>query len=124
MRPSCRVQEKLGVTGTAAFDLLAACTGFVHVLSVADSLVATALAETVLVIGAEVLTRMVDFTDRNTCVLFGDGAGAAIVRPAEKGGGFRSWCLSSDGVGYVKITTGPDIERGRYTPLRRLPSSQ
>ena len=112
---ACRVQEQLGVPGAAAFDLLAACTGFVYALSVADSFIATGRAETVLVIGAEVLTRMIDFTDRGTCVLFGDGAGAAVVRPAEKGGGFRSWCLGSDGRGYGQITTGADVERGPYT---------
>jgi 3-oxoacyl-[acyl-carrier-protein] synthase-3 len=112
---ACRVQEQLGVPGAAAFDLLAACTGFVYALSVADSFIATGRAETVLVIGAEVLTRMIDFTDRATCVLFGDGAGAAVVRPATKGGGFRSWCLGSDGRGYAHITTGRDVERGPYT---------
>lgn len=112
---ACRVQEKLGVPGAAAFDLLAACTGFVYALSVADSFIATGRAETVLVIGAEVLTRMIDFTDRATCVLFGDGAGAAVVRPAARGGGFRSWCLGSDGRGYAQITTGVDVERGPYT---------
>jgi 3-oxoacyl-[acyl-carrier-protein] synthase III len=118
---ACRVQEKLGVPGAAAFDLLAACTGFVYGLSIADSFVATSRAETVLVIGAEVLTRMVDFTDRSTSVLFGDGAGAAIVRPAQKGGGFRSWCLGSDGRGYAQITTGSDIERGPYAAHEAAP---
>ncbi len=112
---ACRVQEKLGVPGAAAFDLLAACTGFVYALSVADSFIATGRAEMVLVIGAEVLTRMIEFTDRGTCVLFGDGAGAAIVRPASAGGGFRSWCLGSDGRGYGQITTGADVDRGPYT---------
>jgi 3-oxoacyl-[acyl-carrier-protein] synthase-3 len=112
---ACRVQEKLGVPGAAAFDLLAACTGFVYALSVADSFIATGRAENVLVIGAEVLSRMIDFTDRGTCVLFGDGAGAAVVRPAQSGGGFRSWCLGSDGRGYAQITTGADVERGPYT---------
>ena len=111
---ACRVQEKLGVPGAAAFDLLAACTGFVYALSVADTFIATGRAETALVIGAEVLTRMIDFTDRGTCVLFGDGAGAAVLRPATTGG-FRSWCLGSDGRGYGQITTGADIESGPYT---------
>jgi 3-oxoacyl-[acyl-carrier-protein] synthase III len=118
---ACRVQDKLGVPGAAAFDLLAACTGFVYALSVADSFIATGRAETVLVIGAEVLSRMIDFTDRGTCVLFGDGAGAAVVRPAAKGGGFRSWCLGSDGRGYTQITTGVDIESGPYTAQEAQP---
>ncbi|HEX6487818.1 MAG TPA: beta-ketoacyl-ACP synthase III [Candidatus Dormibacteraeota bacterium] len=118
---ACRLQEKLGVPGSVAFDLLAACTGFVYALSVADSFVATGRAETVLVVGAEVLTRMIDWTDRGTCVLFGDGAGAAVVRPARGSGGFRSWCLGSDGRGYAQITTGTDVDRGPYTALESQP---
>lgn len=94
-------------------DLLAACTGFVYALSTAEAYVSSGRAETVLVIGAEVLTRLVDWTDRGTCVLFADGAGAAVLRPAERGAGFRAWCLGSDGRSYDQITCG-DIPRGAY----------
>ncbi len=110
---ACRVQNELGVPGACAFDLLAACTGFAYALSVADSYVATGRADTVLVIGAEVLSRMVDWTDRGTCILFADGAGAAVVRPAEHGSGFLSWCLGADGRGYEQITYG-NVEKGAY----------
>jgi 3-oxoacyl-[acyl-carrier-protein] synthase-3 len=110
---ACRVQEQLGVPGACAFDLLAACTGFVYGLSVADSYIASGRAETVLVIGAEVLSRLIDWKDRGTCVIFADGAGAAVVRPAEKGAGFRSWCLGSDGRGYDQVTCG-NIPLGAY----------
>lgn len=110
---SCRVQEQLGVPGACAMDILAACTGFVYALSVADAYVSSGRAETVLVIGAETLTRLVNWSDRGTCVLFSDGAGAAIVKPAERGAGFIAWCLGSDGRGYDQITYG-DIPRGAY----------
>ena len=111
---ACRVQEQLGVPGAVAWDMLAACTGFVYALSVADSFVAGGRADCVLVIGAEVLSRMVDYTDRGTCIIFADGAGAAIVRPAARGAGFLSWCLGSDGRGYDQVTCGVDIEKGPY----------
>ncbi len=110
---ACRVQNELGVPGAAAWDLLAACTGFVYALSTAEAYVASGRADNVLVIGAEVLTRMLDYKNRGTAVIFGDGAGAAIVRPARSGGGFLSWCLGADGRGYEQITCG-DIPRGAY----------
>ena len=113
---ACRVQEQLGVPGAVAFDVLAACTGFVYGLSVADGFIASGRANTVLVIGAEVLSRMIDYQDRGTCIIFGDGAGAAIVRPAERGAGFRSWCLGSDGRGYDQVTCG-NIPLGAYAAL-------
>jgi 3-oxoacyl-[acyl-carrier-protein] synthase-3 len=109
---ACRVQERLGAPGCCAMDVLAACSGFAYALSLADAYVASGAMDTVLVIGAEVLSRLVDWTDRGTCVLFADGAGAALVRPA-RGAGFRSWCLGADGRGYDKITCG-DIPRGAY----------
>lgn len=110
---ACRVQNELGVPGCCAMDVLAACSGFAYALSMADAFVGSGRAETVLVIGAEVLSRLVDWTDRGTCVLFADGAGAAVVRPARSGAGFRTWCLGADGRGYDKITFG-DIPRGAY----------
>lgn len=117
---ACRVQDQLGVPGAVAFDLLAACTGFVYALSVADSYVASGRADTVLVIGAEVLSRMIDYQDRGTCIIFGDGAGAAVVKPAVRGAGFRSWCLGSDGRGYDQVTAG-NIPIGAYAALEGTP---
>ena len=110
---ACRVQNELGTAGCCAMDVLAACSGFAYALSLADAYVASGRADTILVIGAEVLTRMVDWTDRGTCVLFADGAGAAVVRAARRGAGFMSWCLGADGRGYDKITCG-DVPRGAY----------
>ena len=81
-----RVQAELGMTRGAAFDVQAVCAGFVYGLSVADSLIKNGLASTALVIGAETFSRILDWNDRGTCVLFGDGAGAVVLR-AEKGKG-------------------------------------
>lgn len=111
---ACRVQEQIGADRAWAFDLLAACTGLLYELSIADAMVATGRAEYVLVIGAEVLSRILDWSDRSTCVLLGDGAAAAIVRPATLGGGFRSWCLGSDGHEWDLLTFGEHAEKGAY----------
>jgi 3-oxoacyl-[acyl-carrier-protein] synthase III len=110
---ACRVQNELDAPGSVAWDTLAACTSFIYALSIADSFIATERADTVLVIGAEVLSRMLDYSDRGTAVIFGDGAGAAVVKAAPKGAGFLSWCLGSDGRGYAQVTCG-NIEKGAY----------
>ena len=118
---ACRVQDQLGVPGAVAWDLLAACTGFVYALGTAEAYVSSGRADTVLVIGAEVLTRMRDWNYRTTAVLFGDGSGAAVLRPATRGAGFLSWCLGSDGRGYDQITTG-DVEKGAYAAHQGNPT--
>ena len=76
---ACLVQQKLGVHGCAAFDVQAVCSGFVYALTVADSMIRTGAASRALVIGSEVFSRILDFKDRTTCVLFGDGAGAVVL---------------------------------------------
>ena len=96
------VQAKLGMTRGAAFDVQAVCAGFVFALSVADSFVRTGQARTVLVIGADCMSRLVDWTDRSTCVLFGDGAGALVLQARESDGdnterGILSTKIFSDG---------------------------
>jgi 3-oxoacyl-[acyl-carrier-protein] synthase-3 len=80
------VQNKLGVHGCAAFDMQAVCSGFVYALSVADSMIRTGAAKKALVIGSEVFSRLLDWTDRTTCVLFGDGAGAVVLEASDKPG--------------------------------------
>ena len=117
---ACRVQNELDAPGAVAWDTLAACTSFVYALSIADSFIATERADTVLVIGAEVLSRMIDYTSRGTAVIFGDGAGAAVVRAAPRGAGFLSWCLGSDGRGYAQVTCG-NIEKGAYAAKDAMP---
>jgi 3-oxoacyl-[acyl-carrier-protein] synthase-3 len=83
---ACILQNKLGVAGCAAFDVQAVCSGFVYALTVADSMIKTGAANKALVIGAEVFSRILDFTDRTTCVLFGDGAGAVVLEASETPG--------------------------------------
>jgi 3-oxoacyl-[acyl-carrier-protein] synthase-3 len=91
------VQATLGATRAAAFDISAACSGFLYGLQVAEGLIATGSHETALVVGAEKMSAIVDWTDRSTCVLFGDGAGAAIVQRAKHGKGILSSFTRSDG---------------------------
>lgn len=83
---ACMVQHKLGVAGCAAFDVQAVCSGFVYALTVADSMIRTGAASKALVIGAEVFSRILDFKDRGTCVLFGDGAGAVVLEASDTPG--------------------------------------
>ena len=83
---ACLLQQKLGVHGCAAFDVQAVCSGFVYALTVADSMIRTGAARKALVIGAEVFSRILDFTDRTTCVLFGDGAGAVVLEASDTPG--------------------------------------
>ncbi len=93
------LQAALGAKHAAAFDLSAACSGFVYGLSVASAFVQQGIYEHVLVVGGEVLSRFVDWEDRTTCVLFGDGAGAALVGRVPEGEGFLAFDLGSDGSG-------------------------
>jgi 3-oxoacyl-[acyl-carrier-protein] synthase-3 len=92
----CLVQDRLGIHGCPAFSLEAACSGFIYALSIADRFVANGTSRCALVIGAETLSRMTDWNDRTTCVLFGDGAGAAVIGPATEPG-IMSCHLGADG---------------------------
>src|SRR5689334_3246271 len=78
---ACTIQNQLGASHAACLDVNAACSGFLYGLQIAQSLIESGASDTVLLIGAETLTRITDYQDRNTCVLFGDGAGAAVLRP-------------------------------------------
>ncbi len=94
---ACIVQHEIGAKNAAAFDLTAACSGFIYGLSMAEAYIKSGMARKILVIGAEVLTRIVDFTDRNTCILFGDGAGAAVIEASEGDRGILSTHIFSNG---------------------------
>ena len=83
---ACILQNKLGIHGCAAFDVQAVCSGFVYALSIADAMVKTGAARRALVVGSEVFSRILDFTDRTTCVLFGDGAGAVVLEASDTPG--------------------------------------
>lgn len=93
---SCLVQAKLGANNAACFDINVACSGFIHGLIIAQQFIANGTYDNTLVIGAELLSRFIDWKDRSTCVLFGDGAGAAVVAPV-KSGGIISIYLGTDG---------------------------
>ena len=93
-----------------AFDLLAACPGWVYALSVADAYVRAGTCRKVLAVGAETMTKVMDWTDRSTAVLFGDGASAAVVEAVPPGLGFKSWVLGADGTG------GKHLHRGELAP--------
>ena len=94
---ACTLQQKLGATRAAAYDMFAACTGFVFGIATARALFGAGVADTVLVVGVETLSRIVDYTDRNTCVLFGDGAGAAVFQACAPGEGLHGVDMHSDG---------------------------
>lgn len=98
---ACLLQTKLGIAGCPAFDVQAVCSGFIYALTVADSMIRTGLAKRALVVGAEVFSRLLDFQDRTTCVLFGDGAGAVVLEASDQPGILAS-DLHADGQ-YSKI---------------------
>ncbi len=102
---ACLLQHRLGANGCTAFDLNAACSGFVYALGVADKFIRTGASKCALVVGAETLSRMLDWTDRSTCVLFGDGAGAVVLKPDAQTG-VLSTHLHADG-GYKKLLWNP-----------------
>lgn len=96
---ACQVQAAIGAVHALAFDVNVACSGFLFALNTADAYLRTGLAETVLVIGSEVLSKLVDWTDRSSCILFGDGAGAVVVERADAESGILGRALHSDGAG-------------------------
>jgi len=96
---ACILQDKLGASRAAAFDLSAACSGFLYGVNIASNFISNGAYKHVLVIGADCLSKITDYTDRNTCILFGDGAGAAVLGPVKEGHGFRSFVLGADGAG-------------------------
>jgi 3-oxoacyl-[acyl-carrier-protein] synthase-3 len=93
---ACLLQDRLDIHGCPAFDIQAVCTGFIYALSVADKFIRTGSATRALVVGAETISRIIDWTDRGTCVLFGDGAGAVVIG-ADQEPGILASCLHADG---------------------------
>jgi 3-oxoacyl-[acyl-carrier-protein] synthase-3 len=105
---ACLVQNRLGAKGAWGFDLVAACSGFVYGLTTAAHLVMAGSHKKVLVIGADAMSRIIDYTDRSTCILFGDSAGAFLIEPGEEGEGFIGFLNEIDGSGgdYLKMPAG------------------
>jgi 3-oxoacyl-[acyl-carrier-protein] synthase-3 len=94
---ACLIQDKIGASRAACFDLSAACTGFSYALEVGQQFIATSTYKTALIVGTEVISKVIDWTDRNTCILFGDGAGAAVLQPVADDYGILSTSLGADG---------------------------
>lgn len=112
---ACLVQDKLGCTNAGAFDLSAGCSGFVYGLDIATQMIASGNYRYVLVIGVDLLSRVTDFTDRSTCVLFGDGAGAVLMGPVS-GKGVMATYLGADGSGGDKLRIAGSGPGGVYRP--------
>jgi 3-oxoacyl-[acyl-carrier-protein] synthase-3 len=110
---ACLVQDALGAGRAAAFDLNTACSGFVYALSVAQGMILSGAYDNALVIGAESMSRVMNWTDRSTCVLFGDGAGAVVVQASEQPGGILACALGADGSGGELLT----VKLGTRQPL-------
>jgi len=108
---ACLFQQRLGIHGCAAFDVQAVCTGFVYALGVADKFIRTGSAKCALVVGAETLSRIVDWNDRTTCVLFGDGAGAVVLEASEEPG-ILSTHLHADGSYESLLTVNAGVSQG------------
>lgn len=113
---ACILQDKLGASRAAAFDLSAACSGFVYSLATATGFIKSGIYNNALIIGADTLSRITDYTDRNTCVLFGDGAGAVVLGEVPEGRGFQSFDLGAEGAGGTLL----NLEAGGS----RLPASE
>ena len=96
---ACVIQDKIGAANAGAFDLLAACTGFIYAMEMASQAIKTGSIKSALVIGTETLSRVVDWTDRGTCILFGDGAGAFVLQASKESGGVMTSMMRSDGSG-------------------------
>lgn len=101
---ACIVQDKIGATNASAFDLEAACSGFIYGVAIGKQFIATGFYKHVLVIGAETMTKILDFKDRNTCVLFGDGAGAVVLGVSEDESGIKEIEIGADGSGGMALT--------------------
>jgi len=108
---ACLLQQRLDIHGCAAFDVQAVCTGFVYALGIADKFIRTGSAKCALIVGAETLSRVVDWSDRNTCVLFGDGAGAVVLEQSEEQG-ILSTHLHADGEYESLLTVNYGVSTG------------
>ncbi|PWF24163.1 beta-ketoacyl-ACP synthase III [Corticimicrobacter populi] len=118
---ACLVQGKLGSVGAAAFDVQAVCSGFVYALTTADSFIRAGRARCALVIGAEVFSSILDWSDRSTCVLFGDGAGAVVLRAADEPG-IKAASLHADGSQMKILCAAGNVAYGQVTgdPFLRM----
>ncbi len=121
---SCMLQDKLGAKHAMAFDLSAACSGFVYASDVADSYIRAGKAKNVLVVSAERLSSIIDYTDRSTCVIFGDGAGAAVYTASDDGSGIMATYMRANGaLGHALYAGALPIEQNPLTGNREIPTN-
>jgi 3-oxoacyl-[acyl-carrier-protein] synthase-3 len=113
---ACLVQKKLQIPNCIAFDIQAACTGFIYALSIADQYIKSGTIKNALIIGSELMSRLMDWSDRNTCVLFGDGAGAAVLSASDSPGVYSSE-LFADG-NYDELLYIDNMQLGDYSELK------
>jgi 3-oxoacyl-[acyl-carrier-protein] synthase-3 len=118
---ACMLQAKLGAANAAAFDINAACSGFIYALSTAEAFIKSGKSKKVLVCGAEMLSRITDYEDRSTCILFGDGAGAAVLAPSTGGSGLLSIKIYSDGTqgDLLSVPAGGSMQPASRDTLRK-----
>lgn len=121
---ACIIQHEIGACNAAAFDISAACSGFVYGLSIADKYIRSGIAKKALIVGAEVLSRIVDWSDRNTCILFGDGAGAAVVEASEGDSGILSTHIYSNGSFWETLYQAGSGSRNPATSNRTIDERQ
>ena len=122
---ACILQQKLGATHGAAFDVQAVCSGFVYALAIADRMLVSGMARNALVIGAEIYSRILDWNDRGTCVLFGDGAGAVVLLPSKEPG-ILTAKLHADGSHRDILCVPGQVQNGKVTgtPFLRMDGGQ
>jgi 3-oxoacyl-[acyl-carrier-protein] synthase-3 len=121
---ACILQDKLGIKQCIAFDVQAVCAGFVYALAIAEKFIKTGASKCALVVGAEIFSRIIDFTDRGTCVLFGDGAGAVVIKASEAPG-ILSTHLHADGSYRGMLCTPGSLDNGkvRGSPFLKMDGS-
>ena len=116
---ACIIADKVGATNCFAYDLMAACSGFLYALSTASKFIETGTYKKVVVVGADKMSSIVDYTERATCIIFGDGAGAVLLEPSEDGLGIQDSILKSDGSGraFLHLKAGGSVKPASYKTL-------
>ena len=116
---ACIIADKVGATNCFAYDLMAACSGFLYALSTASKFIETGTYKKIVVVGADKMSSIVDYTERATCILFGDGAGAVLLEPSEDGLGIQDSILKSDGSGraFLHLKAGGSVKPASYKTI-------
>ena len=116
---ACIIADKVGATNCFAYDLMAACSGFLYALSTASKFIETGTYKKIVVVGADKMSSIVDYTERATCIIFGDGAGAVLLEPSEDGLGIQDSILKSDGSGraFLHLKAGGSVKPASYKTI-------